>query len=384
MVAQGLHRQGLTGLLLCAALAGAAHAQDTTFLNGDELAAQLRQNLVWIAAQDIDEHGYGLVVGGDASTLWIATARHVIVRTALRGSAAADEPSRQIRMRLCSMPAGTLVAGQPEAAFDARGDDIAVLRMPRPSGYEPLLRAVAGASAPGLGEPVWLIGSNDECGVVPAQGHVRAAADAGHNLRIDFAGVQGGSSGAPVASGYGIIGLMKSVDDVTTRAHDIADLKRRLEATPGVRWQLVDARNIPPADPRAAEVDLAETLNQYLLALRNVHMLLQQNQVQRPRLTSYSDRYNAALRRFMRARDAYDGSLSRHWPPPVLPAWRSLREALWSVHLNFWRINPRMEEIFRQQSSPPEVREQMRALEPGLQQLEKDIAQFLRLLAKEP
>jgi hypothetical protein len=389
MAAQGRRRQGLSrawraaAALWLAACAGlSARAQDTTFLSGDELAVQMRQNVVWIAAQDIGEHGYGLVVGGDESSLWVATARHVIVRTAMRGSGLPEEASRRIGLRLCSAPAAELIAAEPVRGFDAGGDDIALLRMARPRGYEPVVRTLAADAS--VGDAVWLLGSNDECGVVPAQGHVRAAADASHNLRIDFAGVQGGSSGAPVASGYGIVGLMKSADDLTTTVHAIADLQQRVQKLAGARWQLVAARNIPPTDPRAAEVDLAETLDQYLLALRNVHMLLQQQQVDRPRLTSFSDRYNAALRRFMRVRDAYDGSLSRAWPPPVLPAWRALRDELWAVHLNFWRINPQMEDIFRAQRSTPEVRAQMAALEPELQRLEKDIAQFLRQLAKEP
>jgi hypothetical protein len=114
-----------------------------------------------------------------------------------------------------------------------------------------------------------------------------------------------------------------------------------------------------------------------------MHMLLQQRQVARPTLDDYMQRYNAALRRFLRVREAYDGSLNRFWPPQVLPAWRHLRETLWAVHQNFWRINPLMEDIYKSQQSSAEVRAQMASLEPGLLRLESDIAQFLRLLAKE-
>jgi len=388
MVAQGLRQRGLirscqrAASLWLACVGTLALAQDTSFMSGDELAAHLRENLVWIAAQDIGEHGYGLVVGGDDATLWVATARHLIVRTAMPGSGVPEVPSRQIGLRLCSAPSVELMAAEPVPDFETGNQDIALLRVARPPGYAPLVRALASEAA--VGETVWLLGSNDECAVVPSTGHVRGLDDASHTLRIDFTGVQGGSSGAPVVSGYGVIGLMKSADDLTSSVHAIADLQRRALAVEGVGWQLVAARNIPPADPRAAEVDLAETLDQYLLALRNVHMLLQQNRIDRPRLTSFTDRYNAALRRFMRVRHAYDGSLSRAWPAQVLPAWRSLREELWAVHVNFWRINPQMEEIFRAQRSPPEVGAQMMALEPDLHRLETHIAQFLQQLVKEP
>ena len=365
------------------AFAGQTCAQDTSFLSGEELAGQLRQDLVWIAADDVGEHGWGLVIGSDADTLSVVTARHVIVRMPMRGDIAPEEPSRDIRARLCASATADTVRAEPWPGWDAKGDDIAVLRMPRPRGYEVATRALAARKA-AVGEPVWLLGSRDECALVPAQGGVRAAADAAHNLRIDFPGVQGGSSGAPVLSGWGIVGLMKSAEDLTATVHDISDLQRRLQVLPPLRWELADARNIPPADPRAAEVDIAETLNQYLLALRNVHGLLQMPRIARQTLDDYTSRYNAALRRFLRVREAYDGSLARHWTAPVLPAWRGLRDSLWGVHQNFWRINPQMEDVFRNQRSNDEVRAQMQALEPELVRLEKDIAQFLRLLDKEP
>lgn len=380
MATQSVWRKILS-LLLSLGLVSLARAQETTFLSGEDLAARLRQNLVWIAAQDIGEHGYGLVVGGDAETLWVLTARHVVVRTAMRGSSIPEQPSRQIRMRFCVAATTDLLPAAPWPDWDAGGEDIALLRVARPPGYRPLTRALAPQVV--VGEPVWLLGSNDECSLVPAQGQVRVLADAAHNLRIDFTGVQGGSSGAPVLSGSGVLGLMKSAEDLTTTVHAIADLQRRLQALPGPRWELVDARNIPPTDPRAAEIDLAETLNQYLLVLRNVHMLLQQRQVARPTLDDYMQRYNGALRRFLRVREAYDGSLNHFWPAPVWPAWQSLREFLWAVHQNFWRINPLMADIYKSQQSSTEVRAQMASLEPDLVRLESDIAQFLRLLAKE-
>ncbi len=406
MVAKILRRSSLN-LLLGLAVTSLAHAQDTTFLSGEELAARLLQNVVWIAAQDIGEHGYGLVVGGDERTLWVITARHVVVKTAMRGSAIPDEPSHRIRLRFCAGPAGEWVPGSAWPAWEAGGEDIALLSAPRPAEagrppggsrkvaaphflesaprpreYQWVTRALAPQAV--VGEPVWLLGSNDECSLVPAQGAVRALADAGHNLRIDFTGVQGGSSGAPVISGRGVLGLMKSAEDLTTTVHDIADLQRRVQALSDVRWQLEDARNIPPTDPQAAAIDLAETLNGYLLAVRNVHMLLQQRQVARAQLDDFiQQRYNVALRRFLRVRDAYDGSLNRFWPPNVLPAWQALRQELWAVHQHFWRIDPLMPEIYKNQQTSAEVRALMTSLEPDLVRLEQEIAQFLRLVGKE-
>lgn len=373
-------RAALAGLVLAAS--GATRAQDTTFLTTEELATRLRQDLAWIAAQDIGEHGFGLVVGGDAHRLWIVTARHVVVRTPMRGDPSSEQASRSIRVRLCAaLPSAEPVNAEPWPAWDAGGEDIAVLTVARPPGYAIAPRALAaGAKA---GDDVRLLGSRDECALAPEPGRVRAASEGAH-LRIDFAGVQGGSSGAPVLGGSGIVGLMISAEDLTTTVHAIGDLQRRAQSLGGFPWELADARNIPPTDPRAAAVDLPETLNGYQLALRNMHMLLQQQQIPRPRLDEFMKRYNAALGRFLRVRETYDGSLATQWPAPVLPAWRALRDELWSVHQTFWRLNMQMEEIYRSQHGSPELSAQMIALEPELLRLEVEIAQFLRLFAKEP
>ena len=307
------------------------------------------------------------------------------------GLTAPEQISTQIRVRFCvgdmtqpvTPAASPRTPATPVVGWDSGGHDIALLSVARPRGHVLLARALAPSAA--VGEPVWLLGSDDNCALVPAQGTVRAAADAAHNLRVDFPAnvVQGGSSGAPVLSGHGILGLMKSVDSPTSTVHAMADLQRRVQAVSGARWELVDARNIPPGDPRAARVDLAETLNEYLLAVRNVHMLFQQSEVPRASIDNYMKRYNAALNRFMRVREAYDGSLSASWPAMVLPAWRGLRENLWAVHLNFWRSNLLMAGIYKSQKTSAAVQAQMSALEPDLVQLEKDIAQFLRQLTKE-
>lgn len=370
----------------CVTLAQDGQA-DTSFLSGEALATALRQNLVWLEADDIGEHGYGVVVGGTTETLWVVTARHVVVKSAMLGLTAPDQISSQIRVRFCANESAASALQRTPATtvtgWNAGGHDIALLSVPRPRNFVLLARALAPFAV--VGEPVWLLGSDDNCALVPAQGNVRATADAAHNLRVDFPSstVQGGSSGAPVLSGYGILGLMKSVDSPTSTVHAMADLQRRVQALPGARWELVDARNIPPGDPRAAQVDLAETLNAYLLAVRDVQVLFQQSQVPRPSIDANVKSYNVALTRFMRVREAYDGSLSASWPPAVLPAWRSLREKIWAVHLNFWRIDPLMAGIYKSQKTGAAVQAQMIALEPDLVQMEKDIAQFLRQLVKE-
>jgi hypothetical protein len=129
----GARAAGLAFVVAIATVPADAVAQDTSFLSGEVLAARLTHNLAWIGAEDIGEHGFGLVVGGDGRRLWVATARHVVVRTGLRGSGEPEQPSQRIRLRLCAAGAqAALLDAQLQAGFDAGGEDLALLSVAAP------------------------------------------------------------------------------------------------------------------------------------------------------------------------------------------------------------------------------------------------------------
>lgn len=379
MVAQALRRTGLTAgiaavamALFATGIASAAEANDgTSFLDGAELAQRLLHGVARVAQPDGGEHGFGVVVGGDARSLFVVTARHVVAQ--------AQAP---IEVRLCAMP-NAVLAAKSLVEFDRAEDDIAVLRVARPAGYLPPVRALAPPPQTRLRDETWLLGRNDECSVATITGAVSALRDARNNLRIDLPGVLGGSSGAPVITGWGIVGLVKDSDNVTVTAHSIAHLEERVRAHGVAIWLLADARNVPPTNPLAAQIDLAETLNLYLFGLRDLHALLQQRVVARKSFEEFVAKYNGGLNRFRDARDKYDGTLRRHWPEAVAPSWSALRERLWAVHLNFWRVNPQAREIYETERTPMTVREQMNAIEPEMAALENAIAQFLRSLGQQ-
>jgi Trypsin-like peptidase domain len=379
-------RRALAAALLLAACA-LAPVRATSFLSGPELAVRLRQNLAYIEADDVeaDEHGYGVVVGGDAETLWLVTARHVVVKLPMRGLGGAEQPSQRIRVRLCGAPEAGFVAAVPMPGFEVEGADIALLRVARPRGYA-LTTPVLGAT-PTSDTPVWLLGSENDCNPLPGEGRVRASADAAHNLRVDFpaGAVQGGSSGGAVLSGFGIVGLMKSNESPTSTVHAIDDLKRRVLATPGARWELADADNIPPGDPLAARDDLNATLAAYQLAVHDIHRLLQSSYIPRPTMTAAVDRYNAAVTHFSKMRNAHDGTLAASYPPAVLPAWAALADQLWALHQSFWSLEPKLlKTVFTDQRTNPEMNAHMQKLAPALLRLDTDLARFTGLLAKEP
>ena len=268
-------------------------------------------------------------------------------------------------------------------AFAGRDRDVALLRVPRPAGYAPELRLLADENALAKGHNTWLLGQAEQCGMAPRSGAIAALRDARGNLRIDFPGAQGGSSGGPVLSGYGVLGLITAADDLTFTAFSISALASLVKAQVPDAWQLEPARNIPPTDPRAAQIDLAETLNLYIFSANNLRGLLLQPVVPQKLFFDFSADYNRAVNRFGLARNRYDGALDRLWPPAVLPMWQSLRDQLWQAHQSFWQLNEGdSKAIFETHKVPPQVQAQMKALAPTLQTLKSNVDAFLIAIAQ--
>jgi len=367
-VALALARRGALAAMLALAT-GLSMAQDTSFLDGPALAERLLHNVVRVHA---DEHGFGLVVGADAAFAYVVTARHVLgARTAAT-----------VQWCAPGFAANAAAGAESIAGFDGTSDDLALLRLPRPAGYEPQPRALAPAARMALRAPTWLLGRDDDCGVLPRTGAIGMLRDDRNKLRIDMPGVLGGSSGAPVATGHGIVGMTTDSDSVNITALSIDHIAQRVREHGAARWDLLDARNEPPTDPQAAEQDLAEMLNQYLFKLRDAQGVLQRPKVAPAQFTQTVTQYNAAADRFRDSRDKYDGTLRRHWQPEVTPAWDALRTRLWAVHKNFLSVNEHARKIMETGRIPAVVRDRMQGLEPELVALEEAIAQFLRTLSQ--
>ncbi len=380
----------VSAVILCLA-AGlpkpARAANDSTFSSGPELGERLLKNVVRIRALDTGEHGFGLVVGAQSRWVFVATAGHVVMPRAGPGTSAAalDSANRKIEVGFCVGDA----AGAPDRAaqiveaFNAGGHDIALLRVARPAGYEPQLRVAAADAQVKIGQPTWLLGQQQQCGLAPRSGAVAALRDTRDNLRIEFPGALGGDSGGPAISGYGVLGLITDAEDLTFTVHSIASLEARLTAQSREWWQLLPARNIPPTDPLSAQIDLSETLNLYLFGVSNLQKLLLRPKVPRPLFVDFANKYSTAVDRFSLARERHDATLKTHWPAGMLEQWQVLRDQLWQVHQTFWKLNDAdTQAIFDQQKASPAVQQSMLALEPELVQLQASIPAFLRTLAQ--
>ena len=379
--------RALSATLLVVAQTAAAQANDTTFLSGPDLGAQLLSNVVRIASLDINEHGFGLVVSVQSRHVLVATSRHVVLPRPQPGAPAPsiDPANRQIEVSFCAGDTSGVPSrvAQGVDAFDAGGHDVALLRVPRPAGYAPVLRALALEADVKPGVETWLLGQEDRCGLAPRSGAVASVRDARDNLRIEFPGVRGGESGGPAISGYGVLGLITDAEDLSFTLHSIASLEARVRAHNRDGWHLVVARNIPPTDPLAAQIDLSETLNLYLFAASNLQKLLLRPKVPKQLFFDFANDYNQAVNRFRLARERHDATLKTRWPDGVLAQWQRLRDDLWHAHQTFWQLNDAdSQAIFDQQKTPPAVQTRMQALEPELLQLQARIPAFLQTLTQ--
>lgn len=347
-------------------LAGSAAAQETTFDDGPTLADRLLGSVVRVHA---DEHGFGVVVGADQAFLYIATARHVV------GSSA------PVVIHGCSgaLPAG--LAAERVDGDDPAAEDLAVLRVPRPGNYRIAIRALAPAARVAVRDPAWLLGRDDVCAVLPRNGAIATRPDDRAAWRVDMPGVLGGSSGAPVTTGHGIIGITTDSDNANITVLDIARIAQRVRAVGG-SFDLVDARNEPPNDPQAAELALAEMLNGFLRELRDAQTVLREPTLKREYFVRTVTEYDQAAERFLASKDKYTGTLARHWQPEVAPQWLARRDRLQAVHDNFLAVNSQARQIVETERVPKAVRDRMEALDPELTAPQGAIAQFLRSLSQ--
>ena len=384
--ARWLQRTALACCVAAAPALPARGAEDTSFLSGPELGLALQRNVVRVRTLDINEQGFGLVISASSRHVLIVTARHVVLPNAGAEPAGFDPRNRRIDIAFCAGDdSGQGFRGAELAGgFDAGGRDIALLRVLRPAGYEPQPRALAPTSSLAARQETWLLGQDQLCGVAPRSGAVAALANAQGNLRIEFPGVRGGASGGPAISGYGVLGLVTNADDQTFTVHGMASLEAPMRAFDPGAWALADARNIPPGEPRAAEVDLAETLNKYLFAAYDLQGLLLQPKIEKQNFFTFAQTYSAVVRdRYAPASERHDGSLRRYWPAPVFAQWQALRVRLWSVHESFLALNDGDSKlIFETGRAPTPLQQRMHALAPELAQLRASIAEFLRALAQ--
>src|SRR5262249_28244930 len=147
--------------------------------------------------------GFGFIVGERPGLLYIVTARHVLFG---KEDAPGAKPTAKVTFY-----------SEQENSYDAklvRSDtlhDLALLSVAAPNGFQWNKHCLASTDALGRGTHVWFVGRNSTW-YVPAEPGAITSEQPGTDYRVlvERLEVRSGSSGAPLISESGIVGMIQN------------------------------------------------------------------------------------------------------------------------------------------------------------------------------
>jgi hypothetical protein len=220
---------------------------------GDQMANALRQNVVRIEATMAThtENGFGFVVGERAGQLYIVTAYHVVNDPDAIGVANPVKAKVEFFDHQGKMFKAEIL-GTHDAARD-----VAVLTIPSPEGFSWKEKCLAGSEKQKRGVPVWFIGRDQQWKPPVEPGHVVSGPSTEWMIDIEGTMVKPGSSGGPVISDTGIIGMIETDSAGNTRALSVDFIKRAFESW-NHPWGLEMAVQEKEKGPTSSKMDADE------------------------------------------------------------------------------------------------------------------------------
>ena len=199
------------------------------------MAEQLRGNTVRVQAA---QNGFGFIVGARGGSLYIVTARHVIVGVNDDPDAAPQNGAKVVFYADQGKPYSAEVLGTHEG-------DLAVLRVAAPPGLQWARSCVAGSDKQNRGTSVWFVGKGDKWSVPVNPGAISSERpDTKSLLEIDGLSVSPGTSGAPLIASTGIVGMIQNDSAYDTRALTIDFIQRAIQQW-NYPWDLTAGRVTP-------------------------------------------------------------------------------------------------------------------------------------------
>lgn len=192
---------------------------------GDKLALKLRDNVVKISAKrgsGESVHGFGFIVGKQRDQFYIVTANHV-VRSNRPGGA-----STSVNVKFYSDPGHSYEADLLET-FYGKPQDFAVIQVAAPPNLSWESKALVPLESikGGIrGEEVWFIGRSGKWYIPTIPGRINSDKPDLHSIiHVDIASVRVGTSGAPLITKNGIIGMIIQDEVDSARAVSVEAIK---------------------------------------------------------------------------------------------------------------------------------------------------------------
>jgi len=221
---------------------------------GENMALSMRSNVVQVAAHfgagTSPLQGFGFIVGADSGRVYIVTANHVV-----RGDGP-DEVDRAPTVIFFQDPGHPYTGELLSTSLSRSEGDLAVIRVQAPSAYT-WNRNVQAAEPPARDTEVWFVGKLGEWYVPTRPGSVNEVELRG-TIRVDGLPVSTGTSGAPLISENGIVGMVVTDGSVFSEATPLDLVKRAIEKW-NYPWQLMpNAPNQPVAQPSRSPIPTEE------------------------------------------------------------------------------------------------------------------------------
>jgi hypothetical protein len=349
-----------------------------TFLTGDELAAVLMRDVMLITNLDFKSQGVGLIVGARDGSVYVLTASHVI-STSDNVNRPATAIAQHFELRYCDPERRTSAAVTGvRVAFNEPARDIGILEFAGDQTSVPVARALADAR-PVADQAVWTIGKVGACDI--GSGRVDLVEDENGVLIADLPGGYGGTSGAPISSDVGVIGMVLSnPGQAKVKMRSLGDITRVLSTQPALAWALVAANNKPPGSRGDVQLELTSSLDDYVYRLKDIRDSFMKEHFTDADLAARVDGYNKAIAGFNSVKNKFEPALERYWGAPTRESFARVRTAVDDIHHTILGFNASMDRVRREQAIPPELRRTMAALSPKVDALDASSRAFIAQL----
>jgi hypothetical protein len=202
----------------------------------------LKPNIVRIearlGAEGRRQDGFGFVVSEESDQLYIVTANHV-VRGDERNDNDIDNNPTVIFFRDQATEKGKLL--DDHLHHGRGGFDLAMLRVKKPPGFN-WNRHVLARDTVKFGDEMWFIGRGGKW-FVPPQPSAVSEVTASGSIRVDKLPVNVGTSGAPLISEYGLVGMIVIDTGIYSEATSLDVIQRAIKGW-GFPWQLEMMRSV--------------------------------------------------------------------------------------------------------------------------------------------
>jgi hypothetical protein len=350
--------------------------QAPTNFSGEELAERLLKNVVTINNAG-REAGTGLIIGSLGDKRFILTANHVVVSPS-DGNRGSSTSRLQIKRCDGEQQMAAPFSADARIVFADTEWDFAVVEVTSAIDA-PMTRILALDDKSSPPTPVWTVGKGGTCAM--GSGQIYRARDQNGVLFADLPGGYGGTSGAPVATDRGVIGMVLSeAGAAVVKVRSIDQILQTLTGRNEVTWLAVEANNQPPGSPEDVQFKLSTALNAYMFALKDIRDSLRVEQYTTRDLANRVAAYNTAITNYNALKDEFDGSIVHAWGEGTLTSFDGLRGSIAAIHRVILGLNVSMNDLRRQKTVPREIQRQVVQLSPQVEDLDTKVVTFLEEL----